>query len=285
MSELSRAAITDGHRSHLTHHHTQSPSGLSHQLDAERADRISRLAGLERVSTARNPAPIGQLTPGAAVPALPHQGYFDGQGNPVMGRERSEVGSLPAVGNVGGRTTWASSEAGDADKMIESLGSTVHSNTSQASNGDEPRPTRPRTFRRVSSSDSTAVDLRSPTVIVPPTHLSAFSDPHDVAAAMELARMDLVEDSFNEHSVPLLPAATADSENVDESEQNESCTSLPNSHVTEVESESFQQRDLSRHTALVAQELASRWFKCYANQGLVQAVEGAGSRDEEGQDQ
>jgi hypothetical protein len=118
MSELSTVAIKDGHRGHMPHH--QAPSGLSHQLDAERADRISRLAGLERVTTARNPTPIGQLTPGASVPAHPPQGYFDAQGNPVMGRERSTVGSASATGSVGGRTTWADSEAGDADKMSES---------------------------------------------------------------------------------------------------------------------------------------------------------------------
>jgi len=120
MSELSTVAIKDGHRGHLPHQHTQAPSGLSNHLDAERADRISRLAGLERVTTARNPTPIGQLTPGAAVPAQPPQGYFDAQGNPVMGRERSTVGSASATGSVGGRTTWADSEAGDADKMSES---------------------------------------------------------------------------------------------------------------------------------------------------------------------
>lgn len=120
MSELSTVAIKDGHRGHLPHHHTQAPSGLSHQLDAERADRISRLAGLERVTTARNPTPIGQLTPGAAAPAQQPHGYFDAQGNPVMGRERSTVGSASATGSVGGRTTWAGSEAGDADKMSES---------------------------------------------------------------------------------------------------------------------------------------------------------------------
>ena len=120
MSELSTVAIKDGHRGHLPHQHTQAPSGLSNQLDAERADRISRLAGLERVTAGRNPTPIGQLTPGAAVPAHPPQGYFDAQGNPVMGRERSTVGSASATGSVGGRTTWADSEAGDADKMSES---------------------------------------------------------------------------------------------------------------------------------------------------------------------
>lgn len=37
-----------------------------------------------------------------------------------MGRERSTVGSASATGSVGGRTTWAGSEAGEMDKMSES---------------------------------------------------------------------------------------------------------------------------------------------------------------------
>ena len=91
MSELSTVAIKDGHRGHLPHHgQSHGPSGLGSQLDAERADRISRLAGLERVTTARNPTPLaGNLPPGA-------------------------------TGSVGAHTTWAGSEAGDADKMSES---------------------------------------------------------------------------------------------------------------------------------------------------------------------
>ncbi|OQO08029.1 hypothetical protein B0A48_06822 [Cryoendolithus antarcticus] len=126
MSELSTVAIKDGHRGHLPHHHhdrrssATSAGGLLHQLDAERADRISRLAGLERVTTARNPTPIGQLTPSAPNPG---HSYFDGTGNPAMGRERSTVGSASATGSVGGRTTWAGSdEAGgeEGDKMSES---------------------------------------------------------------------------------------------------------------------------------------------------------------------
>jgi len=120
MSELSTVAIKDGHRGHLPHHQNQ-PSGLSHQLDAERADRISRLAGLERVATARNPTPQN-LTPGAAAPPQHPSttSYFDATGNPAIGRERSTVGSASATGSVGARTTWAGSEAGDADKMSES---------------------------------------------------------------------------------------------------------------------------------------------------------------------
>ncbi|KAG9633902.1 hypothetical protein KCU61_g4728, partial [Aureobasidium melanogenum] len=121
MSELSTVAIKDGHRGHLPHsHNSQAPT--SGTLDAERADRISRLAGLERVTTARNPTPISNLTPGAAAPhSGAASGYFDSQGNPIMGRERSTVGSASATGSVGGRTTWASgSDVFDHDKMSES---------------------------------------------------------------------------------------------------------------------------------------------------------------------
>ncbi|GAB1744261.1 hypothetical protein D0862_13056 [Hortaea werneckii] len=122
MSELSTVAIKDGHRGHLPHHYHQNPppSGLSHQLDAERADRISRLAGMERVTTARQPTPTN-LTPGAAAPPQqPPNSYFDATGNPAIGRERSTVGSASATGSVGARTTWAGSEGGDVDKMSES---------------------------------------------------------------------------------------------------------------------------------------------------------------------
>ncbi|KEQ69193.1 hypothetical protein M436DRAFT_76462 [Aureobasidium namibiae CBS 147.97] len=122
MSELSTVAIKDGHRGHLPHsHHSRAPT--SGTLDAERADRISRLAGLERVTTARNPTPISNLTPGAAAPhSGPAAGYFDSQGVPLLGRERSTVGSASATGSVGGRTTtWASgSDVFDHDKMSES---------------------------------------------------------------------------------------------------------------------------------------------------------------------
>nr|POE64818.1 hypothetical protein CFP56_69510 [Quercus suber] len=124
MSELSTVAIKDGHRGHLPHQHGHAPSsGLSNQLDAERADRISRLAGLERVTTARNPSSSLGNTPLSSVATPPAQqphGYFDASGNPAIARERSTVGSASATGSVGARTTWAGSEAGDADKMSES---------------------------------------------------------------------------------------------------------------------------------------------------------------------
>jgi hypothetical protein len=108
MSELSTVAIKDGHRGHLPHHHQP--------LDAERADRISRLAGLDRVAQ-----PRGSLTPGAAGQSShPPIGYFDANNQPQIFRERSTVGSASATGSIGGRTTWASgSDVFDADKMSE----------------------------------------------------------------------------------------------------------------------------------------------------------------------
>ncbi|KAF2862172.1 hypothetical protein K470DRAFT_243790 [Piedraia hortae CBS 480.64] len=119
MSELSMVAIKDGHRGHLPHHYQPLSSARNNQLDAERADRISRLAGMERVSTTRSMTP-SSLTPGAVAPPQPAQSYFDSSGNPAIIRERSTVGSASATGSVGGRTTWAGSEVGDADKMSES---------------------------------------------------------------------------------------------------------------------------------------------------------------------
>lgn len=110
MSELSTVAIKDGHRGHFPHHHQPA--------DAERADRISRLAGLERIGVSgRTPQGLG---PGSA--ANPPPGYFDSNNQPQMFRERSTVGSASATGSVGGRTTWASgSDAGanDPDRMSE----------------------------------------------------------------------------------------------------------------------------------------------------------------------
>lgn len=106
MSELSTVAIKDGHRGHFPHH--RNPA------EAERNDRISRLAGLERVAvTGRNPQ---GLAPGSAN--NPPPGYFDSNNQPQIFRERSTVGSASATGSAGGRTTWASgSDLYEADRM------------------------------------------------------------------------------------------------------------------------------------------------------------------------
>jgi len=131
LSALSTTAIKDGHRgtsfphTGYGHHHTPS----SNTLEAERADRISRLAGLERVSTAR---PLPQHTSSGGIvagagPVGQIPGYFDQNGNPVYTTRMSTVGSASATGSVsgGGRTTtWASgstkgqTEADEADEMM-----------------------------------------------------------------------------------------------------------------------------------------------------------------------
>lgn len=130
MSELSTVAIKDGHRGHIHHHGTPSHPN---PLDAERADRISRLAGLERVTAARHPNnPYYQNPPGSSSGAYGAGGasaqqtasqqpaaYFDNAGNPQILREKSTVGSASATGSVGGRTTWASGSEVDPDRMSE----------------------------------------------------------------------------------------------------------------------------------------------------------------------
>lgn len=131
LSALSTTAIKDGHQGHTLphghhhHHHSARDSTSSTTtLDAERADRISRLAGLERVSTVR-PSQSSNLNPGSAT--NPPPGYFDNV-QPQL-RERSTVGSASATGSVGGRTTWASGSIDyDADKMSEDQDDGVSSN-------------------------------------------------------------------------------------------------------------------------------------------------------------
>ena len=100
----------------MRHAHQSSSASTSSTttLEAERADRISRLAGLERVATARAG---GQSPSNAGVSASHMPGYFDTHAGL---KERSTVGSASATGSVGGHTTWASSsDAFDGDKMSE----------------------------------------------------------------------------------------------------------------------------------------------------------------------
>ncbi|KAJ5910208.1 hypothetical protein N7504_004851 [Penicillium tannophilum] len=128
LSALSTTAIKDGHQGqpfpHGRHAHRSSTASISstNTLEAERADRISRLAGLERVATARAG---GQSPSNAAFPLSHTPGYFDGL---AALKERSTVGSASATGSIGGHTTWASgSEAFDADKMSEGPDDSVSS--------------------------------------------------------------------------------------------------------------------------------------------------------------
>ncbi|KAK5070098.1 hypothetical protein LTR64_001932 [Lithohypha guttulata] len=106
LSALSVVAIKDGAMGHG--HGGRGTTQSANTLEAERADRISRLAGLERVATVRS-TPSGHLIPGAG-PA--QQQYM---------KEISTVGSASATGSVGGKTTWASQsmDYDDADKMSE----------------------------------------------------------------------------------------------------------------------------------------------------------------------
>lgn len=113
LSALSTTAIKDGHHGqtypHSRHAHQSSTTSASSVtvLDAERADRISRLAGLEPIATVR-----------AGGNASHSPGYFDSYAHLL--KERSTVGSASATGSVGACTTWASgSDAFDPDKLSE----------------------------------------------------------------------------------------------------------------------------------------------------------------------
>ncbi|KAF7562407.1 hypothetical protein G7046_g1734 [Stylonectria norvegica] len=157
LSALSTTAIKDGHRGHfptgsLGRGHQHNPSTTS--LEAERADRISRLAGLERVSTLRAPP----HTPGSSgaggggssispqtTPTSTHgfppgfpatqyltPAYFDRNGQPVAITKMSTVGTASATESQGddGRTT-----AGDRDEDMLSTDTNYREAESVASMG------------------------------------------------------------------------------------------------------------------------------------------------------
>jgi len=128
MSELSTVAIKDGHRGHP--HHLQSAAlsdlrvpGWHTNPDSERADRISRLAGLERLGAVRSSS-SASLPPGASANNPSGLNHFESAymippgGAHALSKERSTVGSASATASVG--------DAGSAytydekDKMSES---------------------------------------------------------------------------------------------------------------------------------------------------------------------
>lgn len=134
LSALSTTAIKDGHRGALHHRgHQHSPSANS--LEAERADRISRLTGLSSVSTLRGPPPglaqyndnAFQTTPtlagfnanaiSAATAAGLSPAYFNAAGQPVAATKVSTVGSASATESVGGRTN-TTTEVGDDNSTL-----------------------------------------------------------------------------------------------------------------------------------------------------------------------
>ncbi|KAH8167159.1 hypothetical protein CIB48_g1057 [Xylaria polymorpha] len=132
MSALSTTAIKDGHRGHA-HLALGGPKGHGHHpstnsLEAERADRISRLAGLERVSTIRaanqnHAANAGspQTTPTSTgfpiqnIPTALTPAYFDANGQPTAVTKMSTVGTASATGSVGAQTTTESGGRFEAD--------------------------------------------------------------------------------------------------------------------------------------------------------------------------
>ncbi|KAL8831357.1 MAG: hypothetical protein Q9191_000913 [Dirinaria sp. TL-2023a] len=137
LSALSTTAIKDGHQGHgASHGHMHTTSSASNSstntLDAERADRISRLAGLERVATLRGAS--AHLASGAShTQPPPPLGYFDNTTAP-QAKERSTVGSASATGSVGGRTTEG--DVYDADKMSEDQDDGVSSSAGMSDEGN-----------------------------------------------------------------------------------------------------------------------------------------------------
>jgi len=113
MSELSTVAIKDGHRGHP--HHLQSAllnqpdlrvPGWHTNPDSERADRISRLAGLERLGAVRSSS-SASLPPGASANNPSGLNHFESAymippgGAHALSKERSTVGSASATASVG----------------------------------------------------------------------------------------------------------------------------------------------------------------------------------------
>nr|POE80950.1 uncharacterized protein CFP56_57024 [Quercus suber] len=70
-------------------------------------------------------------------------------------------------------------------------------------------PSRPRTVRRLSSKDATSdeLGLRGPTIVAPPSLLDQPSAASEVAAAMEMARLE-IEDADEEGLDPSTPTET-----------------------------------------------------------------------------
>ncbi|KAL9098631.1 MAG: hypothetical protein Q9163_005750, partial [Psora crenata] len=136
ISQLSTVAIREGERgklSHYGHAHTVSSASDSstNTLDAERADRISRLAGLERVATLRGAHQhIGQ---GPQQIQPQQQGYFDNASNLY----RSTVGSASATGSIGGSVPESGDKMSEeADDGVSSAGLSEDGNASLVGFGE-----------------------------------------------------------------------------------------------------------------------------------------------------
>ncbi|KAH7146392.1 hypothetical protein EDB81DRAFT_759665 [Dactylonectria macrodidyma] len=160
LSALSTTAIKDGHRGHFppgsfSRGHQHNPSTTS--LEAERADRISRLAGLERVSTLRAPPPGSapgaassispQTTPTSTTgfptnfppnfPATQHltPAYFDSNGQPVAVTKMSTVGTASATESHIDDGDDERTTGGERDEDMLSIGTNYREADSVASMG------------------------------------------------------------------------------------------------------------------------------------------------------
>ncbi|CAG7565858.1 unnamed protein product [Fusarium equiseti] len=158
LSALSTTAIKDGHRGHfpqgpLSRGHQHNPSTQS--LEAERADRISRLAGLERVSTLRAPphanAPGAssaspQTTPTSTTGFPPNYpptqhltpAYFDSNGQPVAVTKMSTVGTASATESHVGDGDDLRTTAGERDEDMFSTDTNYREAESVTSMGGYP---------------------------------------------------------------------------------------------------------------------------------------------------
>ncbi|KAL9131890.1 MAG: hypothetical protein Q9217_000250 [Psora testacea] len=136
ISQLSTVAIKEGERGKIRHHghaHTVSSASDSSAniLDAERADRISRLAGLERVATLRGAHQ--HMAQGSQQNQLQPQGYFDNASNLY----KSTVGSASATGSVGGSMPDSADKMSeDADDGVSSAGLSEDGNASLVGFGE-----------------------------------------------------------------------------------------------------------------------------------------------------
>ena len=165
LSALSTTAIKDGHRGHfpqgpgLERGHQHNPSTTS--LEAERADRISRLAGLERVSTLRAPpqpssgghsgaggggasslspqtTPTSTGFPSNYPPTHPlTPAYFDSNGQPVAVTKMSTVGTASATESHVEEGDETRTTAGDRDEDMLSTGTNYRGTESVASTGGD----------------------------------------------------------------------------------------------------------------------------------------------------
>ncbi|KAM0324899.1 hypothetical protein ACHAQA_007865 [Verticillium albo-atrum] len=153
MSALSTTAIKDGQRGHLPHGHADrghahNPSTQS--LEAERADRISRLAGLERVSTLRaanqqQPGGINSLSP-QTTPTSTYgfpsnnqnltPAYFDAQGQPTAATKMSTVGTASATESYTGDDNETRTAPGDRDEDLQSMDTNYRGSGSVTSVGE-----------------------------------------------------------------------------------------------------------------------------------------------------